>query len=196
MHDRGGDADAWGKLPGLLARRGFHTVSLEQRGHGLSDGEPDPCALEGDLAEVCAALRADGRRIALVAAGGACGPALRLGPAHGVAIHVLLSPLPVPGPEAGDGGPARPAGVDTAKLLVGGSADPAARRDIEACYRGLRGWTLWASVPVTEQGTELLRCRLATDIQDTIAAFLRRHIGAAAGRPSPQGVAQDEGGSP
>jgi alpha-beta hydrolase superfamily lysophospholipase len=167
----GEDADAWSGFARRLAGHGFHVTIVEQRGHGLSDGEPDAGALGEDLDAACRQLRKLDAQLALITVGTGCGHALALGRAAGVAIHVLLSPVPAIGERR-----AAPPGTDTSKLLVAGSGDPAARAAARDVYKALRGWTIWASVPVAEQGTALLRSRRGADIEENIVMFLRRHF--------------------
>ena len=100
VHDLGDDLDAWGSVAARVNAEGFRVIRLELRGHGLSDGEPDPSAtmddLTGALAEVAGAFGPAG----LVAYGAAARAAFNLGTGHGAPVHALISPTP----GSGDGG--------------------------------------------------------------------------------------------
>ena len=104
MHDLGDDLDAWGSVAAQVNSAGFRVIRLELRGHGLSDGEPDPPAtmddLTGALAEVTGAFGPAG----LVAYGAVTRAAFSLGTGHGAPVHALISPTPPSGDGDADGG--------------------------------------------------------------------------------------------
>ena len=50
-HDLGDDLDAWGPVTARMAAAGFRVISMELRGHGLSEGDPDPARLGDAVAK-------------------------------------------------------------------------------------------------------------------------------------------------
>ena len=58
VHDVGEDLDAWGSVAPAVRAEGFRVICLELRGHGLSDGEPDPSATVNDVTGALAEVRA------------------------------------------------------------------------------------------------------------------------------------------
>lgn len=184
VHEPGADLDAWGPLPASLAAAGFEVWSIDQRGHGLSDGEPDPDRTVADLSALCAKAVDDGVALGLVTAGATAAAALRLGREDGVHVQVMLSPVGLP--EAPERWRELPA--TTARLVIVGGFDREARAATESLFRQVPGGALWGTVSVVEQGTSLLRSRLTRGIQGDIRVFLRRHLPS----PAPPAGSSDE----
>ncbi len=149
LHDLGEDLDTWRQVAPAVRAAGFRVICLELRGHGLSDGEPDPAAIADDVTAALAEVRGAFGPAGLVVCGTAAQVALELGSEQGAPVHALISPSPsngsdqrtpvtptptthtAPVPPAGAGDPtagtgSTPAGVCRAtKAPVSGSDDPA-----------------------------------------------------------------------
>lgn len=84
----GADWRVWGEFGSLLAAR-FSVTTIEWPGHG---GTPPPSGPVDLIAETLSAIKSTVRYAAVVAAGTACGAAVRLGLEHRAAAVVLLEP--------------------------------------------------------------------------------------------------------
>ena len=102
VHDVGEDLDAWGSVAPAVRAEGFRVICLELRGHGLSDGEPDPSATVDDVTSALAEVSGAFGPCGLVVHGTAAGAAFELGSEHGAPVHAVISPAPGPG-DADDG---------------------------------------------------------------------------------------------
>jgi pimeloyl-ACP methyl ester carboxylesterase len=88
VHDEGGDLDSLAPLVAGFADAAFATLSLDLRGHGASDGEPDLRRARIDVEAALDHVRA--AEVFLVAAGAACEGALTA--QREIGATVLLSP--------------------------------------------------------------------------------------------------------
>ena len=162
-HDQGEDLDRWGDLPEQLAAYGASAVALDLRGHGGSDGEPDPASALEDIELLIDAARQRGAAaVVVVAAGGTATTALDRSSADAA---VAITPL------AGnsDPSPERP----PARLLIV-SSDPAATAACEAFQAEPGRRTLVARVPVAETGLDLLAGDWGSNVASYIVTFVRR----------------------
>ena len=80
VHDVGEDLDAWGSVAPAVRSAGFRVICLELRGHGLSDGEPDPSSTVEDVAGALAEVRGAFGPCGLIVHGTAAAAAFELGP--------------------------------------------------------------------------------------------------------------------
>lgn len=60
LHGHGEDRNGWGDLPASLAAKGVQVVSLDLRGHGASQGDDDPLAMQADVEAAVAWLEKRG----------------------------------------------------------------------------------------------------------------------------------------
>lgn len=169
VHDLGHDLDAWGPVTSTLARSGLRVISLELRGHGLSDGEPDPSAVLEDVRLLLAEIVPSFGPVALVSYGSTSEALFSLDIDDGAPVQVIISPQQLD-----------PAGVEWAaskratRLIIGGSLDARAHEYLKAIYPKMLGEKLWVSVATTEHGPALLIDQPSALEQLTI--FLRRYL--------------------
>lgn len=169
VHDAGDDLDAWGSTPKRVAAGGFRVICLEQRGHGLSDGDPDPGAALQDLREALAVIRGSFGPVGLVAYGSVAAAALSLGIEDGAPVHVLLSPLPATGTEED-----LTNAVPAIRALFVGTYDEPADSYVRSLYQRLPGQKMWFSTGTHHRGVGLLDHNPHTVEQ--LSLFLRRHL--------------------
>ncbi len=168
LHEPGADVDAWGTLPGLIARAlEQETIALDLPGHGLSD---DPWELVRVEELVRFLVRREetlaGRQF-LIAAGSIAYSALTLAADLQLAGLVCLSPLRSPDMPPFVRSPRVP------KLLISGSL---AGDDLDTARQlasASGGWAVVTSVPVEARGTALLRSDWRGRVAEEIVTFLR-----------------------
>lgn len=169
VHDLGHDLDAWDRVTSAVARSGFRVISLELRGHGLSDGEPDPSAVVEDMRLLLAEVTSSFGPVGLVCYGSASEALFSLDDEDGAPVQVIISPREL-----------EPEGVDWAasrwamRLIIGGSLDEQAQTYLKKIYPKILGEKLWVSVTTTEKGPALLIDQPTALEQLTI--FLRRYL--------------------
>jgi len=151
VHDIGQDLDCWDPLVAPLNGAGFSVATIDLRGHGASDGEPDESMVPSDLADILSQARRDvAGTLVLVSAGGVAMAALTSDlPARPDAV-VLFSPTPL----RDSSSDLRGAGM--AKLFFVGALD----EQLDASARYLRNRSVGQagviSFPTDRQGAELL----------------------------------------
>ena len=169
VHDLGHDLDAWGRVTSTMAASGFRVISLELRGHGLSDGDPDPSTVLEDMRLLLAEIVPSFGPVGLVSYGSASEVLLSLDGEDGAPVQVIISPQQLD-----------PAGVDWAaskramRLVIGGALDEHAQEYLEAIYPKMLGEKLWVSVATAEHGPALLVDQPSSLEQLTM--FLRRYL--------------------
>ena len=169
IHDLGHDLDAWNRVTATVARSGFRVISLELRGHGLSDGEADPSAVLDDMRLLLTEIAPSFGPVGLVSYGSASEALFSLGGDDGAPVQVVISPQQLD-----------PAGVDWAaskqatRLIIGGSLNEQAQKYLKAIYPKMLGEKLWVSVATKEHGPDLLIDQPSALEQLTI--FLRRYL--------------------
>lgn len=173
VHDEGQDLDSWRALVGWLLGLELQVLAFDLRGHGASDDRWRPAKAPAD---VLAALRfaesKSARWLTLVGAGAGATAALAAAGHHEVQALVGLSPR-----ARIDGVPAdllREARAP--KLFVVGSLDPAAVAEAEDILKRSIGWSVLASPPVADQGTDLLSSEWAEQIVEHMLGFLRDYL--------------------
>ena len=169
VHDLDDDLDAWGPLTASVAAEGFRVISMELRGHGLSDGKPDPDALREDMAAMLHEITGAFGPVALVAYGRLTEELLFLGASQGVPVQVMIGPRPGD-PAAIDWRTTRPA----TRLLLRGSFDQEVADHVGFIYPRMMGEKLQVTGASRCAGPELLadRPRLA----EHMVMFLRRYL--------------------
>ena len=186
VHDLGDDLDAWGSVAATVNSAGFRVIRLELRGHGLSDGEPDPSAtmddLTGALAEVGGAFGPAG----LVAYGALTRAAFDLGTGHGAPVHALISPTPGSGDDGtdgavrhggdgdGDGDIGGGEAVAAMRVLFTGAHDELTHGYVRTIHPGLRGQNMWISTGTVLRGPALLQEH--PHLVEQLVMFMRRHL--------------------
>jgi pimeloyl-ACP methyl ester carboxylesterase len=167
VHDLGGDADSWSQIPQVLVAKGFQVITLELRGHGLSDGEADPATTHGDLKEALSMICGAFGPVALVSYGSTATECLRLGPDDGAPVQVLISPISTHDFDPGDSIPAM-------RAIFAGTKDDEADSFIRSIYPKLKGQNMWFSSGISDQGVDLLISR--THMVEQVVMFVRRYL--------------------
>ncbi len=169
VHDLGDDLDAWGSLTGAVAAQGFRVISLELRGHGLSDGDPEPGALKEDMTAMLGEITSSFGPVALVSYGSVTETLLFLDGGCGAPVQVMISPLPQASGEI-DWRTTRPA----MRLLLRGSLNREVNEQAGRIYPRMRGQKLDVTGASGESGPALLadQPRLA----EHMMMFLRRYL--------------------
>jgi len=167
LHDVGRDLDCWRPLIDGLASVGHSIASLDLRGHGASDGEPDEAIVLGDLAPILTRIRPDVPGALIVVAAGKVGAALldEHVPIRPDAL-VLLSPQSARDPRElrGEGMP---------KLFFVGALDPEMDRFARELRNSSVGHAGVVSFPTRDQGADLLREPWLSHLVDHAAGFAR-----------------------
>ncbi len=170
VHGFGEDLDVWGTVPSRLAAAGFRVISLELRGHGLSDGEPDRDSVRDDIRELSAEVAGSFGPVALVTHGETAETVLHLGPDAGVPVHILVSPAPLDG-DGVDWSSSNPA---TQRFVMVGALDKEALEYAESIYPSIRGVSMWASTGTPDQGPALLEEHQT--MVEQLSIFVRRYL--------------------
>ncbi len=170
VHDFGDDLDAWGSLAATVNASGFRVIRLELRGHGLSDGEPDPQATMDDLTGALAEVTGAFGPVGLVVYGAAARTAFDLGTDQGAPVHALIGPMP----GSGDDGAGGTWGVPAMRVLFTGSHDETTHDYVRAVHSGLRGQNMWISTGTVLRGPALLREH--PHLIEQLVMYMRRHL--------------------
>jgi pimeloyl-ACP methyl ester carboxylesterase len=174
VHDAGEDLDAWDDFPAELFGRGFTVLTMELRGHGLSDG---PWLAEYADRDVEAALHyAAGHgafTTTVIGAGVGATAALIAAGRVPVTSLALLSPRATLAGHAEE----EMRRCVAPKLIVAGAADTAACEEAERLRALAIGWLLYVNVPGAEHGTALIAGTQATGVRQHILGSLYEHRG-------------------
>ena len=182
VHDLGDDLDAWGSVAATVNSAGFRVIRLELRGHGLSDGEPDPSATMEDLTGALAEVGGAFGPVGLVAYGAAARAAFKFGAGHGAPVHAVISPTPGFGDDDTDGG-VRHGGdrdigggeaVAAMRVLFTGAHDELAHGYVRTVHPGLRGQNMWISTGTVLRGPALLQEH--PHLVEQLVMFMRRNL--------------------
>ncbi|HDH03623.1 MAG TPA: alpha/beta hydrolase [Actinobacteria bacterium] len=169
VHDLGDDLDAWGPVTSKVAHSGFRVISLELRGHGLSDGEPDRTKVREDVRLMLDEIVPSFGPVGLVSYGAASEVLLSLDGQDGAPVQVIISPQQL-----------EPDGIDWAtskqamRVIVGGSLDEPTHEYLKAIYPKMLGEKLWVSVATAKHGPALLIDQPTA--LEQMAIFLRRYL--------------------
>lgn len=169
LHDEGRDLDSWGDVLQMAADEGFHVIAVDLRGHGLSDGEPDPTRLGSDLAALVRHVNRVWGTCGLVLAGRTCRGALSLGLEAEAPAQVFISPdLSVIDESA-----IRVA-VPAIRMVIVGTLDPVVKSEADRVFGVLPGQKVMASVGDVARGEELVTGRV--HLIEDIFAFFRMYL--------------------
>ena len=169
VHDLDDDLDAWGPVTAEVASHGLRVISVELRGHGLSDGEPDPGMLGQDLAALLGEITASFGSVALVSYGRVTESMLFVNGDHGAPVQVMVSPLPV-APEEIDWRVTRPA----MRLVLKGALNEEVERQVGFIYPRMMGPKLQVSAAGDAAGPRLLEDH--PQLLEHLLTFLRRYL--------------------
>lgn len=169
IHDLGDDLDAWEKVTSDVARAGFRVMSIELRGHGLSDGDPDPATVRQDVKEVIGEITRSFGPVAVVSYGSASEALLYLDTDDGAPVSVIISPQPLD-----IDGIDREAHKPAMRMLIGGTLNKSADAYLKQIYPKLRGQKLLVTAAGTEQGPALLTNHAS--LLEQLVVFVRRYL--------------------
>ena len=172
VHDLGEDLDAWGSVAPAVRAAGFRVICLELRGHGLSDGEPDPSATVDDVTGALAEVQGAFGPCGLVVHGTAAGAAFALGSEHGAPVHAVISPVPRPG--GADDGDDSIGSVPSMRVLFTGAHDEPVHEHVRTSHSSMRGQNMWISTGTALRGPTLLQEH--PHLVEQLVMFMRRHL--------------------
>lgn len=166
-HDLGDDLDAWGPVTARMAAAGFRVISMELRGHGLSEGDPDPARLGDDLTALLAEITGSFGPVGMVSYGRAACRLLYLNEKAGVPVQGLISPF-------ADGEPDWRGTRSALRIFLSGSLDEDRRRFLDRIYPKVLGPKLRVSGASAESGPPLLEDR--PQLLEHLVMFMRREL--------------------
>ena len=169
LHDHGDDLDAWGAITARVASQGFRVISVELRGHGLSDGDADPDLLGQDLPALLGETAASFGPVALVAYGRVTEALLFVDKDQGAPVQVMISPLP-DAPREIDWRTTRSA----MRLVVKGALNEEVEHQVDFIYPRMRGPKLQVSGASDATGPQLLEDQ--PQLFEHMVTFLRRYL--------------------
>lgn len=167
VHDFGDDLDSWGPVTARFASCGFRVISMELRGHGLSEGDPDPARLLDDLAGLSAEIAASFGPVGVVSYGWAAVGLLYLNEESGAPVHALLTPF---SGEEMDWRGTRSA----MRVILGGSLDEVRHRYLDRIYPKILGHKLRVSGASAAFGPQLLEDQ--PQLLEHLVMFMRREL--------------------
>ena len=172
VHDLGEDLDAWGSVAPAVRAEGFRVICLELRGHGLSDGEPDPSATVDDVTGVLAEVSGAFGPCGLVVHGTAARAAFELGGDHSAPVHAVISPEP--GPDSANDSDDGIGSVPSMRVLFTGAHDEPIHEHVRTIYPRMRGQNMWISTGTALRGPTLLQEH--PHLVEQLVMFMRRHL--------------------
>lgn len=169
VHDFGDDLDAWGPVTARVAGEGFRVISVELRGHGLSDGEPVPGGVSSDLDGMLEEITASFGPVAVVAYGSVSECLLFLDSHSGVPVQVMVAPLP---------GVARPVNWrktrQAMRLVISAGLHSEVREHVGFIYPRMKGHRMQVSGASDRAGPALLLDQ--PQLVEHMIMFLRRYL--------------------
>ena len=172
VHDLGEDLDAWGSVAPAVRSEGFRVICLELRGHGLSDGEPDPSATLDDVTGALAEVQGAFGPCGLVVHGTAARAAFELGDEHGAPVHAVISPAPGSGRSDDDYDGV--GSVPSMRVLFTGAHDEPVHEHVRTSHSSMRGQNMWISTGTALRGPALLQEH--PHLVEQLVMFMRRHL--------------------
>ena len=170
VHDLGEDLDAWGPVAPAVRAEGFRVICLELRGHGLSDGEPDPSATVDDVTGALAEVQGAFGPCGLVVHGTVARTAFELGGEHGSPVHAVISPAPGPGSDGNDD----IGSVASMRVVFTGAHDEPVHEHVRTTHPSMRGQNMWISTGTALRGPTLLQEH--PHLVEQLVMFMRRHL--------------------
>ena len=169
VHDLGDDLDAWGTVTARVATEGFRVISVELRGHGLSDGEPDPGAVRSDMERMLEETAASFGPVGVIAYGSVTESLLFLDSERGAPVQVMVAPLPGD-PQSIDWRTTRKA----MRLVLSGSLNTEVADHVGFMYPRMRGQRMQVSAASDRTGPTLLMDQ--PQLVEHMTMFLRRYL--------------------
>ena len=172
VHDLGEDLDAWGSMAADVRSAGFRVICLELRGHGLSDGEPDPSVTVDDVTGALAEVWGTFGPCGLVVHGTVARAAFELGGEHGAPVHAVISPAPGSGRSDDDYDGI--GAVPSMRVLFTGAHDEPVHEHVRVSHPKMRGQNMWISTGTALRGPALLQEH--PHLVEQLVMFMRRHL--------------------
>ncbi|MYD03389.1 MAG: alpha/beta fold hydrolase [Acidimicrobiia bacterium] len=169
LHDLGDDLDVWGSVTDGLAQQGFRVISVELRGHGLSDGEPDQARLRDDLVALLGEVSGSFGPVALVAYGRITELMLYLDEDQGAPVQVMVAPLPLES-EPIDWRATRSA----LRLVLKAALHEPVAEHVNFIYPRMKGQNLQVAAASDQEGPALLEDQ--PQLLEHSVMFLRRYL--------------------
>jgi pimeloyl-ACP methyl ester carboxylesterase len=161
VHAPAEDIDAWLRLPGRFASQGASVLALDLRGHGGSDGSPDPAATAGDVRAAIGFARGEGAgRVFVGAAGESVVPALEAAEEERCEAVFALAPV----------GDQPVTGIPRFAVVCSRDAEQEAAG---ATLVAGPGWSVVARIPVDVRGCAMLGTSWGGNVEDYLLAFVR-----------------------
>lgn len=171
VHDYDSDLESLAPLAEALAREEFTVLSVDLRGHGLSDGDPDEEASVVDVAAAVDWCRGEGAGQVFVAAAGRGAAGVLGAPVDSpIAAAVLLGPNVPPG-WSGD----RIRDWTGPKLFVVGTEDVEAERAARSAFDVCIGPRIFIQLPTSRRGHHLLSGECAVQALSKSVGYLTQH---------------------
>lgn len=163
VHAQGDDLDAWRPLSSQLEDHQLTVLAVDLRGHGGSDGDPDPAATPTDVQAMLEYARSHmALRVYLAGAGSSAVPVLDVAERAPVDGVVLVSPVGVD--ETGE--------TPVPRLVLHDPADPDQAASA-ARLADAPGWSLGISLPAAGRGREMVQGDWGDNVAGYVVAFLR-----------------------
>jgi pimeloyl-ACP methyl ester carboxylesterase len=163
VHAPGEDIDAWQPLSTLLEDHQLTVLAVDLRGHGGSDGEPDPAATTTDVKAMLDYAHSHmALRVYLAAAGLSTAPVLDVAERAPVGGVVLVAPIGVD--ESGE--------TPVPRLILYDPED-AQQETSAACLAEAPGWSLGISLPAAGRGRAMVQGDWSDNVTGYVIAFLR-----------------------
>ena len=179
VHGRNSNRTGFNPQPGIpggllvqavgIVERGYSVLSFDLRGHGLSEGEPDPLSAIDDLRGMLGEIRAIFGPVGLVCYGRIAHASFFIDERWGAPAQIAVSPVPAEDLNL-DIDQSKPA----MRMITYGSKDAESSTFVDDYYGRLRGQKLLVSTGADESGPELIRKR--PQIMEQMTMFLRRYL--------------------
>lgn len=163
VHAPGEDIDAWQPLSTLLEDHQLTVLAVDLRGHGGSDGEPDPAATATDVKAMLDYAHSHmALRVYLAAAGLSTAPVLDVAERAAVDGVVLVAPIGVD-----------ESGKTPVPRLVLYDPEDAQQETSAGRLAEAPGWSLGISLPAAGRGREMVQGNWSENVTGYVIAFLR-----------------------
>ena len=169
VHDLDEDLDAWIPLTSQMAAQGFRVISIDLRGHGLSDGGRDASSIIDDIRAMVGEIKGSFGPAGLVTYGEVAYTTFFIDENWGAPTQVAVSPIP-PRTLNLDIDQTKPA----MRMIVHGKHDAESSTFVDESYGRIRGQKLLVSTGSDLAGPALIREH--PSLFEQIVIFMRRYL--------------------